>query len=152
MGLGECVNDVGKRCLSYNKDIYIAGGSLLPLRNRAENERGVRLGSQWRKRFAQYVREPDRFSEDARKLREDRAVAIGPVAYLIAGRLPQQNPRLGKELQLPMQRTRRHLRQPGNFPDVEALVRAKQQQSQDAAMVAAEERFRRVCVNPSQDH
>lgn len=46
MGLSECVHDVGKRYLSYNKDIYIAGDTLLPLRDRAENERGIHLGSQ----------------------------------------------------------------------------------------------------------
>lgn len=152
VGLGECVNDDSKRYLSYNKDIYIAGDTLLPLRDRAENERGIHLGSQWRKRFAQYVREPDRLSEDASKLRENRAVAIGPVAYLVTGWLPQQNPRLGKELQFTVQRTRRHLRHASDFPHVVALVRMHEQQTQDAPMVAAEERLRRVCVNPLQSH
>lgn len=88
VGLSECVHDVGKRCLSYNKNIYVAGDTLLPLRDRAENERGIHLGSQWRKRFAQHVRESNRLSEDASKLRENRTLAIGPVAYLIADRLP----------------------------------------------------------------
>lgn len=96
MGLSECVHDVGKRYLSYNKDIYIAGNTLLTLRDGTEDERHVRLGCQGCKRFAQHIREPNRLSKNTCKLRENRALAIGSIAYLVTGRLPQQNPRLGK--------------------------------------------------------
>ncbi len=65
VGFGKCMDDVGKRCLAYDENIYVAANTFLPLRDRTKNECHIHLGGQWRKRFAQHVREPHRLSENA---------------------------------------------------------------------------------------
>jgi len=103
-------------------------------------------------RLAQHIGEPGRLAEDPGQFLEQRAGPVGLIAHLVSRRAARQQPGRSKRGQLAMQRARRHPCQPHDLAHVEALLGMKQQQTENAAPIGAEQQLDQTRSLPRLGH